>query len=439
MRKLLTITALAAFVSLTASLKVSAADKTWDGGDQFDGNHYWGTNANWIGDVAPSSGDSLFFGNSSKVTLTNDFANNTTFSGITFNSGIFSHNLRGNTINLSGGITNLDDSLQTITLNLDLTANTTIEANSVSSSGNIAINGAIGESGGSYGITKTGARTLNLGGNNTFTGGLTISDGVVNLTSSGALNSSSPNAVNIGSSGSLRINGNSVTVSGLTGAGTVQNNHASTAATLTVNKASGTDTFSGNIQNGNTATLAINKTGEGTLVLSGVNSHTGGTTLTEGTLELGSATAIGSGSSANLNFAGGILNANNQTISVGTLTLSADSILNLLDDGNASSLTFSAGNRTGGSLTVFGWSGTQGVASDDDAIFFTSAPNQTFLNNVFFDVDGQLYFSMLNGSNELVPGLTPVPEPTEWALIIFAALAMLYKFGLPRLRKSAGV
>lgn len=73
------------------------------------------------------------------------------------------------------------------------------------------------------------------------------------------------------------------------------------------------------------------------------------------------------------------------------------------------------------------------VGSDDDAIVISTTPNQAFLDHVLFQLDSGLYFAELSG-NELVPGLTPVPEPTEWALIIFATLAVLYKFVWPRLR-----
>lgn len=430
MRNLLPLTALAAVVLCSSTS--FAANKTWDGGDNFDGNNFWQTGSNWDADTAPSSGDSLFFGNSSKVNLTNDFAANTSFGGITFNSGIFSHTLRGNAINLSGNIVNLDNSLQTINLNINLTANSTIAADHSSSSGNITINGVISESGGSFGITKTGQRTLNLGGNNTFTGGLTISGGVVNLNNAGALNSSSPNAVAVSVGGTLRLNGNSVTVSGLSGQGTVHNNHGSTAATLTVNKASGSDTFSGNILNGSSASLALHKTGAGTLILGDINTYSGGTTLSAGTLELGADNALGTGG---FNFAGGTLNGNNRTVSLGALSLTANSTLNLIDDGNTSTLTFSSGTWTAGTLTINGWSGVEEIAGDDDRIFINGSPNQTLLDNIFFDIDGQLFISMMSG-NELVPSLTPVPEPTEWALIIFATLAVLYKFVLPRFRKS---
>jgi autotransporter-associated beta strand protein len=427
MRHLFTLSVLTAILFVGASHEATAANKTWDGGGA---NSFWTTGANWDANTAPSPGDSLFFGVSSLFINTNNFANNTAFSGITFNNGVNIHTLRGNIINFSGSINNLDDSVQIISLGLNLVANITVSADNATEAAGIAISGSITESGGSFGITKEGARALTLSGNNSFTGGLTINGGTVVVGSSGGIGSA--NAVSGTASGTLMLSGSSVTISGLTSAVNVQNGSTVAAATLTVSKASGTDTHSGTIQNGNTSALALQKTGAGTLVLSGLNSYSGGTTLSGGVLQAGSGSALGTGG---VNFNGGTLNANNQTLNQGALTLTADSTLNLVDDGITSTITFSSASRSGGVLAIYGWSGVQGAGSDDDQIIISSAPDQNFLNNVWFDLNGQFFVSTMSG-NELVPSLTPVPEPTEWALIIFATLGVLYKFVLPRFRKS---
>ncbi|MSU56718.1 MAG: hypothetical protein EXS35_00800 [Pedosphaera sp.] len=288
-------------------------------------------------------------------------------------------------------------------------------------------------------LVKNGAGTWLLSGNNTFTGGLTINAGVVKLGNAGALNSTTPNAVAM-TGGTLRLNGNSVTLSGLSGsAGTVENNLAGTA-TLTLNKTSGSDTFSGTIQDGASGTLALSKTGSGTAVLGAANSYSGGTTLgtgtanSGGTLTLGANDALGTGG---LTFAGGILSANNKTDStIGALSLTANSTLALVNDATHGSLTFTTISGTAtGILTITGWAGAAGAAGTDDRIFFSgTAPDSTFLGHIQFDLSGTLYYSGMNGT-ELVPSLVPVPEPTEWALIIFATLAVFYKFVLPRLRQ----
>jgi fibronectin-binding autotransporter adhesin len=166
---------------------------------------------------------------------------------------------------------------------------------------------------GSNGLTKAGNGTLILSGANTYTGGLTINAGTVKLGSTGALNSTanSQNALTFGpaSTGTLSVNGNSVTIASLNSdagnAGTtiVQNGSTSAGtATLTIGNSTNADsTFAGTIRDGNTGILAINKTGSGTLTLSGANTYTGATNINQGKLVLsGGSLAAGTVSVANL-------------------------------------------------------------------------------------------------------------------------------------------
>ena len=141
---------------------------------------------------------------------------------------------------------------------------------------------------------------LNLGGNNSFTGGVTINGGILQLNNAGALNSTTPNAVTFGASstGDLQLHGHSVTVGGLTtnatvGTPIVENANA-LAATLTVNNA-GANTFAGVLQNGTGGgALSLTKAGAGTLTVSGNNTFTGGVTINAGILQLGSARRLNS-------------------------------------------------------------------------------------------------------------------------------------------------
>ena len=73
--------------------------------------------------------------------------------------------------------------------------------------------------------------------------------------------------------------------------GTVTNNGA-TGGTLTVGDNNGTTTFSGSIADG-TSTLALSKSGFGTLTLAGSNTYSGGTTVAQGILALTTAAALG--------------------------------------------------------------------------------------------------------------------------------------------------
>ena len=131
-------------------------------------------------------------------------------------------------------------------------------------------------------LSKSGPGTLILSGNNTFTGGLAINAGMVQLGNSLALNSTTPNYVHFGpaSTGILNLGGSgNVTISSLqsntvTGSPIVENANSISGqvSTLTVND-SGTDTFAGVMQDdpAGRGVLAIGKSGAGTLVLTAAN------------------------------------------------------------------------------------------------------------------------------------------------------------------------
>jgi fibronectin-binding autotransporter adhesin len=151
---------------------------------------------------------------------------------------------------------------------------------------------------GSGALTKSGPGTLILSGNNTFTGGLTINAGMVQLGNSGALNATTPIPVHFGagSTGILNLGGSgSVTISSLQsntvpGSPIVENVSSTFGqhSTLTIND-SGTETFAGVLRDdpAGQGVLGIAKSGTGTLVLTSANTDTGGTTINGGTLQLG--------------------------------------------------------------------------------------------------------------------------------------------------------
>lgn len=105
-------------LGLAASMGITyAADKTWDGGG--DQSSWSGSPANWNLDTDPVATDRLFFDGPVGLSPNNNFAANTVFSGIIFNSGAGAFNLSGNQVNLSGGVTNSSTTLQTISLTLN--------------------------------------------------------------------------------------------------------------------------------------------------------------------------------------------------------------------------------------------------------------------------------------------------------------------------------
>ena len=192
---------------------------------------------------------------------------------------------------------------QTITIpglggSLTSPGSSAVENGIASPAGTLVINNAVdysyagvirdGTSSAPTNLVKTGAGTQTLSGNNTFTGTVAINGGVLQLGSSGALNGASPRPVSLDNSATLRLAGNAISVAGLTSssANTVVENQSATAATLTVAKASGFDTFAGTLRDGTgNGTLSLNKTGPGTLELTGSNTFSGPITVAGGTLQ----------------------------------------------------------------------------------------------------------------------------------------------------------
>ena len=139
--------------------------------------------------------------------------------------------------------------------------------------------GAITGSGGNLIVATTGSSTLTLTGANTYSGSTTVSSGTLALTGTGSIANSS---LTVATSSTFDISGTTsgATVQGLSGAGTVT--LGSQALTVNESPSSTTTTFSGNI-GGSGGSLI--KTGPGTLILTGSNNYTGGTTVSAGVLQ----------------------------------------------------------------------------------------------------------------------------------------------------------
>ena len=236
-------------IAFAAASPALAASGTWSLSAATPGD--WQTTTNWVGGIVPgtTSGitntDTATFNSSSSFTsVVPDLGRN--LENITFEIlGRALHNRRqrelvmrsfgtiqiastfsGSSINetinapltLEGDCTLADNSANAgVSLDFGGAISAADQGGSVltvAGAGNTTISGAIGGIK-TIDLVKSGAGTLTLSGNNTFTGGVTINAGLIILGNPGALNSTSPNAVTFGSgsTGDLALVRQSVTIS----------------------------------------------------------------------------------------------------------------------------------------------------------------------------------------------------------------------------------
>jgi autotransporter-associated beta strand protein len=183
--------------------------------------------------------------------------------------------------------------------------------------------------------------TLNAtSGANTYAGNTTISTANATLTLGKAdqISNGAGKGNLIITSGTFKMGGFSDTINGLLGNGTVDG--VSGAPTLTIGDNDATSTFSGVIKN-TAGTLALAKTGNGTLTLLGNNIYSGTTTVSAGILALGASDRIGD--TSNLDVAGGTFNLAGFNETLGSITGSGNISLGAgtLTSNSSSNSTFS--------------------------------------------------------------------------------------------------
>lgn len=155
----------------------------------------------------------------------------------------------------------------------------------------------------------------------------------------------------------------------------------------------------------------ITKRGSGSLTLSGSNSYTGTTVLNGGTLLLGDDDVLAD--SSGLRLLGGRFETQGFDDTLGTLTLSANSTIDM--SGGNSILQFSSASYSGGSLTIENWDGS--VSGGNDQILFAGNVSQAFLDNVYWS-DINVWGGRIDG-NQIVPvgnQIVPVPEPRIYVM-----------------------
>ena len=390
-----------ALITLLATTAVSPAAFAGNFLHTDAGPYDYNDTANWSGAVINNT-----WGTSLTANQAVTFGADTTLSGSLSisNTGTFNHTFTGTganrTVTLGGGISlgsnssnankvTLGSTTDGQRLNLDLgSASRTFFTGT---NRTLEILNVVSSSSGTFSITKTGTGTLILANSaNSYTNGTNIgtsgqASGVLEVTklADGGQDSSigkSSNAADklvfggtTAGGGTLRYVGSGDStdrrflVGGTgaifdasgTGAITWTNTAAATFASTGVAR---TITFKGASTHDNTMSAAfadsgvgktsLTKEGAGTWILAGANTATGDITVTEGTLGIGADNRLGD--TARLVLNGGTFSTGGFDETVGTLLLSADSIIDLGNNVSGSALAFSnsSGETWTGSVLV---------------------------------------------------------------------------------------
>jgi len=386
---------------------------------QFSGTTRTNTINNNIGTISISSlsftndggtGQNSFFQISSGTLAFNNSSIVTT----TATAGVFTNNSDGDTISsamtFSGTSTFTMGSLHNLSL-----------------SGNMSGSGAVV-------YAQTTPDTIDyayISGINNYTGGTVIEGAAVNT---GARTSSSSNSsafgsgsVTIRNTGSMLVRNNSVITNNITASGTGQNGSAvigsfgtagstaelqgriqlasdvqfATASSAandissklvvsgTIDLGANTLTLRSGVRSGQTDGLLIQVTGKVTgsggvsingavggsrVLMSGNNDYLGGTTISTGTLSVGSRTALGGGFLAITPSGTGVLDLNGQALEVGALSGNSTAVILSSTSGNASLMTTSSSNTTYAG-TIRNSSGVVGLTKAGSGILTLSGSN----------------------------------------------------------------
>lgn len=274
--------------------------------------------------------------------------------------GTVSGNTIANTINVRAGSTGL------LTLGGQNTSGINIFSGPINLSHLLTVTAATGGEveftgiiSGAFGLTKTGGGTVRLSNANTFSGLTTVSAGTLAYGVSDALGS-----------GGITING------GILDLGV---DHSDTVGTVTLTSGSitgsGTSTLTSNanyaVSSGSISVIlggsvGLTKTTTGVVTLSGANIYTGATTISTGTLRLGTDNSVSAASAVTVS-SGAIFDLNDFDDAIGSLA-------------GAGSVTLGSGTLSVGannSSTTFSGiiSGSGGVTKTGSGIFTLSGAN----------------------------------------------------------------
>ena len=230
-------------------------------------------------------------------------------------------------------------------------------------------------------VTQTG--TVILTGLGSYNGDTTINSGHLQLGGDNLLPyGSSKGNLNLSNAASiLEMNNYDLTINGLNGvAGSVRNSGAS-IKTLSLGNNDATASYNGTIDNN----IALTKSGTGTQTLSGINTYTGATTINDGILELGSAGQIATASAISTAATTATFQVNGGTHTVGTIS---------------------------------------GIGNTDILASSTVTATSVDQGTLTLGIGATLNLAAIPGGYQSVGSISPVPEPTTWAMLLLAAMGL---------------
>jgi autotransporter-associated beta strand protein len=254
------------------------AQATWVGAGTLEAPVLWSDSLNWTG-TAPvdNSSTSLTFGNTAANSFPNNDRVNLTVSSLNCLSSIRDNTVSGNPIKLIGSVSSSTGAWQFWNVGVTLQGTQIFDI----TNGRFHMNGIISDGDPIGGITKSGTNgRLVLGGDNSYTGGTSISGGSVEITHANAL----------GTSGTISFGGGTLLYG--TGVNVDLSSRFSTAASQTYR----IDTAANNVTWASALSStggSLVKSGTGSLTLDGDNTYSGVTTLNAGKIIATSATAFG--------------------------------------------------------------------------------------------------------------------------------------------------
>ncbi|MDA9042089.1 autotransporter-associated beta strand repeat-containing protein, partial [Candidatus Pelagibacter sp.] len=288
----------------------------------------------------------------------------------------------------------------------------------ITNSGTSTITGIISDGDSAAILTKAGAGTLTLSGDNTYTGATTVNAGVLAITHADALGGTS-GATTVANNAALNISGGITTAAeGITISGTGVSNRgairnisgdnviagqitiaahteiASDSGTLRLNISSGSSitasnknvTFdgAGNITVVDpiaTGSGTLTKSGSGTLTLSGANTYTGASTISDGVLIATNATSLGTTDGATT-----IANGAELKIS-GGINIGEAITVNGEGESSTGAIRSTSGNNTLSGLITLG--STTAIQSDDDTLTLDVSTGDAITGSQTLKIRGQ--------------------------------------------------